>query len=1151
MSSPRAWIGAVASTAVAAALLAPTVGPAGAVPAPAPSSPSVVGAQGVGDSLFPHQGNGGYDVSHYDLDIAWTAANTIAATATITATTRQSPLEQFSLDLEGLTVSAVTVDGAAATTSRVASGGKFKLVVTPATPVDGEFITKVTYSGTPVAHTDPDGSKEGWVATTAGLSGVTGAVALNEPVGAMTWFPNNNTPSDKATFTTKLTVPYSAALGTANRTAVSNGVLVGAPTVAGSTRSYTWDQPEQQATYLAFVGIGAYAVAESDVALTSGTTHEWSYRDSGIPDATAGFGTARGKLSAILKSIEGHYGPYPGAATGVVVDSVPSGVNYALETQDRPFFPSSIDESTLVHELAHQWFGNAVSPADWSDVWLNEGPATFIETQVSAALFGGSSTQDTYYSTWNSSTTASLWSEPSAGFTDPSILFDSQVYTRGAVALEALRSSLGDAVFDRVMRTWLETYGGRSAITEQFVGIAEQVSGRDLTDFFQTWVYRTTKPAAWPVAYELSLASAPSTGSTVEPGSTVSYTLTAQNSGKVPTGTSTVLVDVWELLDNGTLGPLPAGVTRTDDTLVWAVPNTAAGSTATTTITATVDHPTGDAFAVRARGHTLGADCGTCASTLTVNVPDLAAPAPVVGGTARVGETVTATTEGWTAGTTFSYQWLRGGSPIPGATSATYALVAADRDTAVSVRVGGSKAGYRHATRTSEPVAVGPGVLTSSPKPTITGDPHVGETLTAVFGDWDPGATLTHQWLLDGAPITGATGTTYVTGSSQAGSHLVVAVTGTRPGYLTVTRNSDAVKVLATDPSASPVPTVTGIPRVGETLIAVPGTWGGDATLTYQWNLDGSPVTGATETTFALRPEDLDKTVTVTVTGTRDSGVTTRTSEPSTVQLGVLEPATPHVSTMNPVVDHGIRAEPDGLPQGTTTSFQWFVEGVAVPEETQSLYVPRATELDKYLSVTMTASHPGYVTSNGTRYLSFPVAKATFDSVPPVEMVGTPRTGQRLTLRTAPSTDFLTYRWLIDGEFDIPGATGTSYVVQGAYVGRRISVRVNHSRPGYFSRAAQSDPVVVVAATQTLRPSPTIAGTAVVGHTLIARAGKHDYGVQVRYQWFIDGRPVKWASHNRFKLRSQDRGKIVRLGTTATKTGYRTVVKYSRTYRVR
>ena len=783
MSHPRAWTAASISVVVATALLAPTASEA------APTgAPSVVGAQTAGDTLFPAQGNGGYDVTHYGLDLAWAMSGAITATATITAATTAAPLEQFSLDLEGLTVSAVTVNGAAATFTRVQAAPKHKLVITPATPVSGPFTTTVTYAGTPVTHEDPDGSSEGWVSTTDG------AVALNEPVGVMTWLPSNNTPRDKATFTTEITVPYNPnvdALGL-NRVGVSTGVLASTTSTA-TTRTFTWNQPRQQAPYLALIAIGRYTAATSAVALTSGTTQEWSYADPTAAGALQ-IGTARARLSPVLKALEARYGSYPGSSTGVVLDV--SSLGYALETQDRPYFENTVADPTLIHELAHQWFGNAVSPTDWSDIWLNEGPATFLETQIAADLDDGPSTQDTYYDLWASTTsTDEMWATPGAGFSDNTKLFGRQTYDRGATVLEALRSSLGDTVFQDVMATWIERRNGSHGSTADFIALAEEISGYDLTAFFQDWLYDADRPAAWPAAFELGLTSTPATGGTVARGDRVTYRLDAVNSGKVPTAGRTVELDASALLAAGTLDALPAGVTRDGDTLLWAVPTTPVGATATTTVAATLDRATDGPLVLTARGRTLGADCGTCRSTLTVDSPDLPevspAPTPTISGLPRTDQRLTATVGAWAEGTALTYQWRKDGTSIPGATTTSYVVRPADVGSRLTFAVTGTNPGALDTTKVSDPTTpVDLGIQTRRPRPTITGQAVVGRVLRARPGTHDPGTTIRLQWFVAGRGVPGATATTFRLRPRDRGKQVYLAVGAAKPGYVTVVKNS-------------------------------------------------------------------------------------------------------------------------------------------------------------------------------------------------------------------------------------------------------------------------------------------------------------------------------------------------------------------------
>ncbi|MCD9199363.1 M1 family metallopeptidase [Aeromicrobium wangtongii] len=624
---------------------------------PAVAADPVAGAQTSGDSLFPNVGNGGYDVRHYDIALDYDATSkAVEATTTIDASAPR-PLSSFSLDFEGLTIGSVTVDGVPASFERIidADATKYKLVVTPAQPVSGDFTTTVTYSGVPTTHVDPDGSSEGWIPTSDGASFV------NEPVGAMTLFPNNNTPRDKATFDIALTIP--STINGSPAAAASNGRLVS--TVAdGDTTTWRWQQNQPMATYLSLVSIGAFAVRESTIALSGGRTiTEHSFIDAGITGpALDAVEAERAKLGPILNYLESRFGRYPGDSTGVVVDN--TDVGYALETQDRPFFEGELDESTLVHELAHQWFGDAVSVTDWSDLWLAEGPATFVEAQYA---FDTGRTDQTPAATlrdqWSrTSPTSPTYTTPMAGFTDPARLFGGQTYNRGAQSLQALRTTIGDDDFATIMSTWIATRRGATGSTADWIALAQRVTGLDLTAFYQDWAYDADKPA-WPA--ERSSTPRPSISGAREVG----QTLTASTGSWEP---GTRLTYQW-FAD----GTRIAGATGASYVLTPAA--------------------LGRRISVRVTGTSVGFARASTTSPSTGAITrgtQSRHPRPRMSGTAKVHRVLRVRPGTWDTGTRLSYTWYVDGHRARGGRDGSFRVPRSAKGDRIRVRVTSTKAGY-------------------------------------------------------------------------------------------------------------------------------------------------------------------------------------------------------------------------------------------------------------------------------------------------------------------------------------------------------------------------------------------------------------------------------------------------------------------------
>ncbi|MCB9451033.1 MAG: M1 family metallopeptidase [Anaerolineaceae bacterium] len=439
------------------------------------------GAEGLGDPYYPDQGNGGYDAQHYTLDLAWDdVSGAIAGTVTIDALATQD-LSAFNLDFWGFTVSDILVNDTPATFTR--DGGE--MTITPAQPLaaDSAFTVAVTYSGVP-GEGVPEDSRPfgpGWMQYASGV------FVASEPNGASFWYPVNDHPQDKASYTFRITVSNAYVVA-------ANGLLQ--DTISEDKQlTYVFETPYPVASYLVTVNIGQFIVQRQE-------------GPDGLPIRNyfpiAGFQAAADTFKRTPDMIAFYsdiFAPYPFEAYGVVMAA--TSLPFALETQTLSLFGTGIltnnrpggAEGVIAHELSHMWFGDSVSVKTWKDIWLNEGFATYASWLWFEHDDGPQVLDNIVRDAYGAYTQPGiLTSSVRIGDPSPERLFDGAVYTRGALTLHALRMKVGDETFFNILRTYYDRYQNSNAGIADFIAVAEELSGQDLGDFFDGWLYQLDLP---------------------------------------------------------------------------------------------------------------------------------------------------------------------------------------------------------------------------------------------------------------------------------------------------------------------------------------------------------------------------------------------------------------------------------------------------------------------------------------------------------------------------------------------------------------------------------------------------------------------------------------------------------------------------------
>jgi aminopeptidase N len=431
-------------------------------------------ASAVIDEYLPKNGNAGYRVSRYELDLEYKVAiNRLSGTATITAVTL-TELQQFTFDLaSALSVSKVSVNG-----KRVAQfscrGGKLRIRLASKLGTGAALSIVVRYGGSP----RPIRSLWGDVGFEELSDGV---LVAGQPNGAASWFPCDDHPSAKAAFHLQISTE-------SRYRVVANGKLV-SRRVRASQTVWTYEQPEPTSPYLITLQIGVYEMtrlARTPVLI-----------QAAVPDRLRrDFDHDFARQPEMMKLFVELFGPYP-LADGYTVVVTDDSLEIPLEAQGISIFGANHCDGTrdserlIAHELAHQWFGNSVTARQWRDIWLHEGFACYAEWLWSERSGGPSADElaHRYHALLRHEPQDLLLTDPG-----PRRMFDDRVYKRGALTLHALRGRLGDEKFFALLKDWTTRHRHGTAVTDDFTGLAANYSDEPLRPLWDTWLYSTDVP---------------------------------------------------------------------------------------------------------------------------------------------------------------------------------------------------------------------------------------------------------------------------------------------------------------------------------------------------------------------------------------------------------------------------------------------------------------------------------------------------------------------------------------------------------------------------------------------------------------------------------------------------------------------------------
>ncbi|OLE24992.1 MAG: hypothetical protein AUG49_12045 [Catenulispora sp. 13_1_20CM_3_70_7] len=436
----------------------------------------------VADDVYPQYGDAATDVLHYGLDLKWDPdAKQLTGTAALTIRAARAT-DRFVLDLAAnMSTDAVKVDGAAATPQR--SGEHLTVPLGKQLPADVIVTVVIAYHGTPQPVRPP--MTRGDIQGLGALVTAGGAVwAQQEPYGAFTWFPCNDQPSDKALYDVSITAPDGWA-------GVTGGTFQGR-TEAGGAGVYRWHQPDPVATYLV-----AFAVDKFQQDSATGP-HGLPITYWYLPSQAALVHQRTAKVPEMISFLEQRFGPYPFPTAGVLFRPERVG----METQTMITLDPGLPEDDLLHEFAHQWFGDAVTPSTWSGLWLNEGFAMYAQFMWDVAhppARSSAVTLDEFMTSHVLPADQPMRTQDGPpGHFLPTHFASSNVYYCPALMLHGIHDALGDEAYYRLLTDWVHQHQGTNQDRNAFIAFVKAETGKDYSAYINAWLDSPTTPTIKP-----------------------------------------------------------------------------------------------------------------------------------------------------------------------------------------------------------------------------------------------------------------------------------------------------------------------------------------------------------------------------------------------------------------------------------------------------------------------------------------------------------------------------------------------------------------------------------------------------------------------------------------------------------------------------